>query len=148
MSKAYIVASNLVIEDGEILLVQEAKEHVEDKWNLPSGGINKGEDFEEAAKRECREETGLNIEAKTLNGVYVNQSDSHDMDVVVYCFNSKINSGTKEPEPIKNQEIKDAKFVPIEKVEDLDLRTEYILDAVKKSRSRIEHSKEVIKDYR
>jgi len=56
-----------VIQDGKILLTQR-----EDfgTWILPSGGVEDGESIAQAAIRETKEETGLDIELTRLVGVY------------------------------------------------------------------------------
>jgi 8-oxo-dGTP pyrophosphatase MutT (NUDIX family) len=56
-----------VTHDGKILLTQR-----EDfgTWILPSGGVEDGESIAQAAIRETREETGLDIELTRLVGVY------------------------------------------------------------------------------
>lgn len=48
-----------VDDRGRILLVQQWRHPVERlSWEIPAGGIEKGESKEEAARRELREETG------------------------------------------------------------------------------------------
>lgn len=65
-----LCASILVVrttEDGkdhEFLLVH--KDRKKDAWQLPQGGIEKGETPEQAASRELMEETGLKIPPDTL----------------------------------------------------------------------------------
>lgn len=39
-------------------------------WNLPGGGVEKGENPDEAVIREVKEETGLAVRIKDLIGVY------------------------------------------------------------------------------
>ena len=61
-----------VLPDGKIVLIQRSDTG---KWGLPGGMIDWGEDIPNAASRELKEETGLNlIEIKRLMGVY---SDPH-----------------------------------------------------------------------
>ncbi|MGW6054432.1 NUDIX domain-containing protein [Streptomyces sp. NPDC055189] len=39
-------------------------------WTIPTGGVKKGETVGQAAVRECREETGLDVEITGLVGVF------------------------------------------------------------------------------
>ena len=71
MGEVHLGAGTIVQdESGKILLVQEGKEHVKGQWNIPSGGYDGNETIEEAAKRETREETGLEVELEGVIGVY------------------------------------------------------------------------------
>lgn len=56
-----------VIHEGKILLTQ--REDFE-TWILPSGGVEDGESLAQAAIRETKEETGLDVELTRLVGVY------------------------------------------------------------------------------
>lgn len=56
-----------VIQDGKILLTK--REDFE-TWILPSGGVEDGESLAQAAIRETKEETGLDVELTRLVGVY------------------------------------------------------------------------------
>lgn len=52
----------IVNEDDKILLVQRGHEPQVGRWSLPSGRAEPGESAAEAAVREAREETGLEVE--------------------------------------------------------------------------------------
>ena len=56
-----------VIYQSKILLTQ--REDFE-TWILPSGGVEDGESIAQAALRETKEETGLDVELTSLVGVY------------------------------------------------------------------------------
>lgn len=53
--------------DGRVLLVQRADDG---SWCLPGGGVEPGESWAEAARRECLEETGWLVEVTGVFGVY------------------------------------------------------------------------------
>ena len=63
---------DIVIPDGEgrVLLIQRANDPYEGSWALPGGFVDVGETVEDAAVREAKEETGLDVELLRLVGVY------------------------------------------------------------------------------
>src|SRR5512147_114964 len=61
-----------VIHEGKILLTQ--REDFE-TWVLPSGGVEEEESLAQAAIRETKEETGLDVELTRLVGVYSRVGD-------------------------------------------------------------------------
>ncbi|CAL8110179.1 unnamed protein product [Orchesella dallaii] len=65
-SVTYIVAAVLVNEDGEVLMIQEAKSSCNGQWYLPAGRMEPGESISDAVKREVLEETGLDMEPSTM----------------------------------------------------------------------------------
>ncbi|MFO7612278.1 MAG: NUDIX domain-containing protein [Clostridia bacterium] len=56
----FLVGSGVIVRDGgnRILLIKRTDN---DTWGIPGGSMELGETFEEAAKREVREETGLTV---------------------------------------------------------------------------------------
>lgn len=56
-----------VIDEGKILLT---KREDSEAWILPSGGVEEGESLAQAAIRETKEETGVDVELTRLVGVY------------------------------------------------------------------------------
>ena len=63
---------DIVIPDagGQVLLIQRANDPYEGSWALPGGFVDVGEAVEDAAVREAKEETGLDVELLRLVGVY------------------------------------------------------------------------------
>ena len=55
-----------VVKDGKVLLVRRGNEPGKGKWSLPGGRIRFGERSEEAALREMREETGLEVRLRRV----------------------------------------------------------------------------------
>lgn len=53
-------------------------------WNLPGGKVDNGETLEQAAVRELREETGIEVEADQLHRAFVDTID--DFVVVTYVI--------------------------------------------------------------
>lgn len=61
--EAPIVAVGVVVKRGrEVLLVRRLNEPSRGRWSLPGGAVELGETLQEAARREVREECGLQVE--------------------------------------------------------------------------------------
>ena len=70
------VAIVVVVNDkGEVLLQKRSK--TESRWGFPGGVIELGESADEAAVREAREETGLEVQIENLLGVYTRYYDEY-----------------------------------------------------------------------
>jgi ADP-ribose pyrophosphatase YjhB (NUDIX family)/GNAT superfamily N-acetyltransferase len=66
-----VPAVGVVVElDGRVVLVRRRYEPRAGYWALPAGFMELGESAEEAAIRECHEETGLLVQIDHLLGVY------------------------------------------------------------------------------
>ena len=70
LTEKYRVVTNAIITSkGRILLgkKEEKEGHpISGEWHFPGGHIDKGEEPEEALKREVKEETGLEVEVHQL----------------------------------------------------------------------------------
>lgn len=61
--RAPIAAVGVIVRlDDQILLIQRGKDPSKGYWSFPGGAIELGETAQEAARREAREETGLELE--------------------------------------------------------------------------------------
>ncbi|MBI4729102.1 MAG: NUDIX hydrolase [Acidobacteria bacterium] len=59
----------IVLEKGELLLVKRNREPARGLWSLPGGRVEWGESLTEAAAREVREETGIEVDVEGLAGI-------------------------------------------------------------------------------
>jgi ADP-ribose pyrophosphatase YjhB (NUDIX family) len=65
-----------------VLLLRRAVQPGLGAWDLPAGYLDPGESFEQAARRETREEAGIEVELTGLSGVY--HSPAGNAVTVVY----------------------------------------------------------------
>jgi ADP-ribose pyrophosphatase YjhB (NUDIX family) len=68
--KPFITVDIIIEKDGKIVLIKRAKEPFKDYFALPGGFIDLGEFAEDAAIREAKEETNLDVEIKGILGAY------------------------------------------------------------------------------
>ncbi len=67
---AVILERDAATADPEILLLRRAVDPGRGAWDLPAGYLDPHESFEDGARRETREEAGLDVELVALAGVY------------------------------------------------------------------------------
>jgi 8-oxo-dGTP pyrophosphatase MutT (NUDIX family) len=77
-------SASVVVRDdsGRILMLRRADNGL---WTIPTGGLKKNETIRECAIRECREETGIEIETTALVGVF-----SDPAHVIAYYHGQKL----------------------------------------------------------
>ena len=109
-------------DDNRILMVKH--EHPERTvWMVPGGGIEEGESSAQAAVREVREETGLQVETTGL--IWHVEEVSERGQRFVNFFRAKVTGGElalgEDPElPEGGQVLKDVQFMTREEVEGLE----------------------------
>ncbi len=79
----------LVTGSDKLLFVQRGAEPQIGKWCFPGGYVDRGEEVRAAARREVREETGLEVEITGLIGVYSLPSNP----VIVIAYSGSVTSG-------------------------------------------------------
>jgi ADP-ribose pyrophosphatase YjhB (NUDIX family) len=79
------VAAGVIVErDGEVLLVRRRLNPRRGLWSFPAGFVDFDEAPAEAAIRECREETGLEVEITGLLDVIAGRGHGEADIVIVY----------------------------------------------------------------
>jgi ADP-ribose pyrophosphatase YjhB (NUDIX family) len=71
-----------VIHKGQVLLTKREDFEI---WCLPGGQVEEGESLAQAAIRETKEETGLDVELTRLVGVYSRLGGFPDVHAVLYA---------------------------------------------------------------
>jgi 8-oxo-dGTP pyrophosphatase MutT (NUDIX family) len=81
----HITVATIVEDKGRFLMVEEWSG---DKlvYNQPAGHVEENETFEEAAIRETLEETGWDVELKSLLGIYVYTSHRNNITYQRLCY--------------------------------------------------------------
>jgi ADP-ribose pyrophosphatase YjhB (NUDIX family) len=81
---------------GDLLLLRRPDSG---RWTIPTGGLKKNETLTQCAVRECREETGLDIEITALVGVFsdpahiIAYADGEVRQPVNVCFSGRVIGG-------------------------------------------------------
>ena len=110
-------------KDGKFVLVKHTPESWENYycyWSFPGGRVKPGEDFEEAAVREFKEETGLNVEIRGLISANEHVITSAQGDQSVFyaaIFEGSVVGGKMKPE--NPDEISEIKLFEEVRAEDL-----------------------------
>ena len=96
----------MIFKNGRVLLGKRKGSHGAGEWAPPGGHFEYGESLEESARREVREETGLEIESINFLSLY-NQKDYMPKHVINIGLTAKWKSGeAKVLEPEKCEEWK------------------------------------------
>lgn len=85
-----VSAGAIVARDGMILMTRRALNPGRGLWALPAGFMEWDERVEDAARREVREETGLDVSLERLVGVY----SYPEGGVVLVVYAASITGGT------------------------------------------------------
>lgn len=88
------VAVGVFVEsDAKILLVQRSFNPHQGKWSLPAGFVNAGEDPADAARRECLEETSLNVRVNRILDIYAEKEHAGGADFII-IYQAEVINGT------------------------------------------------------
>lgn len=124
-----LVASVSIFSDDKVLIIKENKPNAVDKWNFPSGRIEYGEDILYSAKREVKEETGLDVKLIGTTGVYnfISSTNSH---IILFHFIGVVTGGSLY---LEEEEITDSKWIRVSDLvtfENEDLREPIVIKQI------------------
>lgn len=123
-----LVASVSIFNHDKVLMIKENKPNAVHKWNFPSGHIEYGEDILYSARREAKEETGLDVKLIGTTGVY-NFTSNTNNQVILFHFIGEITGGRlhlEEDEITESRWIKTKDLLALEK----DLREPHVLKQI------------------
>ena len=103
-----IAAVVLVSNDGKLVLVRRDIEPALGRWSFPSGYVDRGEIVEDAAVREVKEETGLDVDLDAFVGLYSGQ----DSPVVLAVYSAHVVSGSLEA----GAEVQEVRLFPLDEL--------------------------------
>lgn len=108
-------AGCIVFDEQNRLLLQKRSDC--EKWGFLGGMVESGESVEEAAVREVKEESGLDVEVTSLYGVYskyfVEHTNGDKVQPIVHIFKAKIIGGELID---KNEETLELKFFDLNNI--------------------------------
>ena len=119
---APIVAVGVIIrEDDRILLIRRGKEPSKGCWTFPGGAVELGERLSDAARREAREETGLEVEigevATVLDNVVRDETGGIHYHYVIIDYFARPTGGSLQ----SATDVSDARWFRLTDLADLDM---------------------------
>ncbi len=107
----------LVAKDDKILLIKRKHKPFKGRFALPGGFVEYGETVEQAAVRECREETGIEVELEGLLGVY----SAPDRDPRGHVISVVFFANAKKGKPVPSNETEEVGYRNLKEIENLEL---------------------------
>ncbi|MGX1828121.1 NUDIX hydrolase [Paenibacillus taichungensis] len=112
------VAYSLITDptNSKILMVRNVDDS-SDRWSLPGGAVEREETLDQAAIREAKEETGLDIKVHGIVAVNECKFPEKEEHVIFITFKGEVISGNEEI--VRPNEISEIAWIDIEKAEQL-----------------------------
>ena len=114
-------AGAFVLRDGAVLLIQRSDNG---NWSMPGGAQDPGESLTATARRETREETGVDVRIIGLVGIFTDPKH-----VVHYTSNDEVRQEFTviyraeylDGQPTPSDESTEVEWVPVDRVADLQM---------------------------
>ena len=119
-TRPYLAVSAAIFRGDRVLIVRRARPPAHGLYTLPGGGVELGETLEQAAIREVREETGLDIKPLALAGYrqVISRDDGGRIErhFVILPFAAPWIAG----EVALNEELSEAHWLPPSQLSELE----------------------------
>lgn len=124
------IAAGMIATDaeGRVVLIRRGENPGRGLWGLPSGFVEIDETTEEAARRECFEETGLRVELKDLWGVWSYYHAEKGTAGVLVLYRAQVTGGT----PRHGSDTTEVQFFAPHEIPFAEFAFETHIDALKK----------------
>jgi 8-oxo-dGTP diphosphatase len=120
--RPYVGVGVVVFKGDNVLLVQRGKKPRLNSWSIPGGAQELGETVEDAAHREIREETSIEIELLELVEV-VNSINRDDEERVQFHYTLiDFVAEWKSGDVVAGDDAADARWVSMEEIDEYNLR--------------------------
>ncbi len=117
-----VAAAVLVQNNGSVLLTRRIFEPHKGAWTLPAGFVNAYEDPQDAAVRECLEETGLQVKITGLMDVIGGREHPRGADMII-VYRAEVLGGRLQAGDDADQ----AAFFPLDQLPPLAFRATQII---------------------
>jgi 8-oxo-dGTP diphosphatase len=110
----------ILYDKGKVLIIKRAFEPSANRWSIPGGAVEVGESVREAARREVKEELGLDVDIRDVVEVLDNivyEGDRIKYHYVLIDFWAEVQGGTLQP----NRECLDVQWVYESELDAIDL---------------------------
>lgn len=111
----------VVVKDDALLMVRRGGEPGKDLWSLPGGRVERGEYISDALAREVKEETGVDVRAGELIGIF--EIVGNDHHYVVLDFAAEPSS---QVSPVAGGDAAEARWVPLKDVAALECTPRFV----------------------
>ncbi|MFK7696768.1 NUDIX domain-containing protein [Paenibacillus sp. HJGM_3] len=137
LEKIRLRACALIIRDGAILLIEYDNDQDDGvHYNLPAGGVEPGETFMEAVKREAKEEACADVEVGSVAFIYEYQptknnyiyGDTHSVGITFEC--QLIAGSTPQLPETPDPKQTGVKWIPISELNTIQLYPEINQDII------------------
>lgn len=132
------VTADIFIFDDDLnfILIKRKNDPYKDCWALPGGFVEYGESVENAAVREAKEETSIDVELKDLVGVYSEPDRDPRGHTITVAFTAKGNFNDRKAD----DDAKDIEIFSHDRLSEISLAFDHekiIEDCLKKAKENL-----------
>lgn len=120
-ARPIVAVGTIVVRDGCVLLARRGKPPGLGKWSVPGGAVDAGEALEDAARREIREECGIEVELtdtiEVIQRITRDETQRARFHYVIVDYVARWKAGEPQPSP----EASEVRWVRPEEFDTLDM---------------------------